>query len=309
MQQQDTTYIEENQQERVQKLKNSPIALVPEKANEQHYEVPPRLFELVLWKHLKYSSGIWHEGCDTLDQSEHDMLELTTQRAELQDNMDILELGCGWGSLTFFMAKKYPNAQIVGVSNSKDQKKYIDNKCKEEHITNIQILTRDMNDFTIDKTFDRVVSIEMFEHMRNYQKLLKKIAWFLKKDGKLFVHIFSHTSLVYPYEDNGPSDWMAREFFSGGLMPSHTLFQEFQDDLTLVKDRKVSGIHYKKTSYAWLENMDNNKDEVISLFKETYWDDASLWFHRWRIFFMACGEMFGMKNGNEWWVSHYLFEK
>lgn len=303
-------YIKKNQETWVKKLKNSPIALVPEKANEQHYEVPPRLFELVLGKHLKYSSGIWNDGCDTLDQSEQDMLALTIQRAELKDNIDILELWCGWGSLTFYMSKTYPNARIVTVSNSKDQKQYIDNKCKKENITNIKVITCDMNDFSIEQTFDRVVSIEMFEHMRNYQKLLKKIAWFLKKEGKLFVHIFSHASLVYPYEDNGPGDWMAREFFSGGLMPSHTLFKDFQDDLTLIKDWKISGIHYKKTSYAWLEKMDNNKDEVLTLFEETYGkDSALLWFQRWRIFFMACGEMFGMKQGNEWWVSHYLFEK
>ena len=301
--------IRKNRQEWVKILKDSPIALVPEKANEQHYELPPYFFELVLGKHLKYSSGFWNDKCNTLDQSEEDMLELSSNHADISDNHEILELGCGWGSFTFYLAKKYKNIKITAVSNSKDQRKFIQDKCNKLNINNIDVITCDMNDFTTDKKFDRVVSIEMFEHMRNYKKLLQKIGTFLNDDGKLFVHIFSHKNLVYPYEDNGPGDWMAREFFSGGIMPSHDLFSYFDDDLSILKDWKISGIHYMKTSYAWLEKMDRNKDEVLSLFNQTYGNDSSLWFYRWRIFFMACGEMFGLKDGKEWGVSHYLFGK
>ena len=293
----------------VKKLKNSPIALVPEKANEQHYELPPKFFELVLGANLKYSCGLWNQNSD-LDKSESDMLEIYIEKSGIKDGMDILELGCGWGSLTFFMAKSFPQSKITAVSNSNDQREYIESKCKLNNIENINVITCDMNDFNISKKFDTVISIEMFEHMRNYEKLLKKISSFLKEKGTLFVHIFSHKSIVYPYEDRGPSDWMAREFFSGGLMPSHDLLSNFQDDLKLQKKWVISGEHYKKTSYAWLQKLDKNKSTIIELFKKTYGtNEAIIWFNRWRIFFLACAEMFGMKNGSEWGVSHYLFKK
>ena len=302
--------IKEHNLEWVDKLKNSPIALVPEKANEQHYEVPPEFFLKTLGKNLKYSCGYWENGAKNLNDSEIKMLDMYLSRAELKDGFDILELGCGWGSLTLYMAKKYPNSNITAISNSNDQRKFIQAECNKLNIENINVITCDMNDFTIDKKFDRVISIEMFEHMRNYKELLRRVATFMNDDAKLFVHIFSHKTMVYPYEDRGPSDWMAREFFSGGLMPSHDLLSHFQDDLKLETSWKINGVNYKKTSYAWLNKMDANKNDVIDIFKSTYGADvAIIWYNRWRIFFMACGEMFGLKNGEEWGVSHYLFRK
>ena len=302
--------MEEKHQEWINLLKESPVALVPEKANEQHYEVPPRLFELVLGSNLKYSSGYWPQGTSSLDQSEVKMLKLTSERACLSDGQQILELGCGWGSLTFYMAQNFPNSKITAVSNSNDQRKFIEKKCEKLQLKNIEVITADMNDFTIDKEFDRVVSIEMFEHMRNYDELLRRVSGWLKKDGKLFVHIFSHEKIAYPFEDEGQGDWMAREFFSGGQMPSHKLLTCFSSRMKIEKDWRVDGTHYEKTSLAWLNKMDQNKAEVLDLFEKTYGkNEASIWLQRWRIFFMSCEVLFGFNNGSEWGVSHYLFEK
>ena len=301
---------EEKHQKWIDILMESPIALVPEKANEQHYEVPPRLFELVLGAKLKYSSGYWPQGTSTLDDSEVQMLKLTSKRAALSDGQEVLELGCGWGSLTFHMALTYPNSKITAVSNSNDQRQFIEKKCAELKIKNIKVITADMNDFSSEKTFDRVVSIEMFEHMRNYDELLKRVSEWLKKDGKLFVHIFSHKEIAYPFEDKGEGDWMAREFFSGGQMPSHKLLTCFSSRMKIEKDWRVEGTHYEKTSLAWLNKMDENKKEVLKLFEKTYGkNEASTWFQRWRIFFMSCEVLFGFNKGSEWGVSHYLFEK
>ena len=293
----------------IQQMKESPIALVPEKANEQHYEVPPSFFENVLGKHLKYSSGYWPDGVNSLDDSEESMLELSFERARLKDGDSILELGCGWGSLTCYMASKLPNSRITAVSNSKDQKEHILNRCKNQGLDNIEVITADMNDFETENKYDRVVSIEMFEHMRNYKKLLSKISSWLNDDGKLFIHIFTHQSVVYPFENQGEADWMAREFFSGGMMPSHDLLLHFQDDLVIDDVWSMSGAHYEKTSLAWVNKMDANKDSIMKIFLKTYGDDANLWFQRWRIFFMSCEKLFGFNNGSEWGVSHYRFNK
>ena len=293
----------------IQQMKESPIALVPEKANEQHYEVPPSFFENVLGKHLKYSSGYWPDGVNSLDDSEESMLELSFERARLKDGDSILELGCGWGSLTCYMASKLPNSRITAVSNSKDQKEHILNHCENQGLKNVEVITADMNDFQTENNFDRVVSIEMFEHMRNYKKLLSKVSSWLNDNGKLFIHIFTHQSVVYPFENQGEADWMAREFFSGGMMPSHDLLLHFQDDLTIEEIWRMSGKHYEKTSLAWVNKMDANKDSVMKIFSETYGDDAKLWFQRWRIFFMSCEKLFGYNNGSEWGVSHYRLNK
>jgi len=293
----------------IEQMKESPIALVPEKANEQHYEVPPAFFENVLGKHLKYSSGYWPDGVNSLDDSEASMLELSFKRAQLADGDSILELGCGWGSLTCYMASKLPNSKITAVSNSKDQKEHILNRCKNQGLDNIEVITADMNDFKTENKYDRVVSIEMFEHMRNYKKLLSKISSWLNDDGKLFIHIFTHQSVVYPFENQGEADWMAREFFSGGMMPSHDLLLHFQDDLIIDDVWSMLGTHYEKTSLAWVNKMDANKDSIMKIFLKTYGDDAKLWFQRWRIFFMSCEKLFGYNNGSEWGVSHYRFNK
>ena len=294
----------------IEKLNNSPIALVPDKANEQHYEVPPEFFKLVLGKHMKYSSGYWEKNNYSLDESERYMLDKSCVRAELKDGHSILELGCGWGSLTCFMAKRFPNSNITAVSNSADQKKVILNRCEKENINNVNVITADMNDFSIDNKFDRVVSIEMFEHMRNYQVLLERISNWLVDNGKLFIHIFTHKDLVYPFEDSGDGDWMAREFFSGGIMPSHKLLLHFNKHMGIESIWKVSGTHYSKTSLAWLEMMDKNKVEILNIFSKTYGQsEKEKWFQRWRIFFMSCEQLFGFKNGTEWGVSHYRFIK
>ena len=293
----------------IEQMKESPIALVPEKANEQHYEVPPAFFENVLGKHLKYSSGYWPDGVNSLDESEESMLELSFERAQLADGDSILELGCGWGSLTCYMASKLPNSKITAVSNSKDQKEHILNRCKNQGLDNIEVFTADMNDFETENKYDRVVSIEMFEHMRNYKKLLSKVSSWLNDDGKLFIHIFTHQSVVYPFENQGEADWMAREFFSGGMMPSHDLLLHFQDDLIIDEVWSMLGTHYEKTSLAWVNKMDANKDSIMKIFLKTYGDDAKLWFQRWRIFFMSCEKLFGYNNGSEWGVSHYRFNK
>ena len=302
--------LENSHQQWIDLLTESPVAIVPEKANEQHYEVPPKFFELVLGANLKYSSGYWSKEVFSLDESELEMLKITCERAGLVDGQNILELGCGWGSLTCFMAQKFPNSKITAVSNSKDQRNFIQQKNDKLNLQNIKVFTADMNDFSTDEKFDRVISIEMFEHMRNYDELLKRIDGWLKQNGKLFVHIFSHKEVAYPFEDKDDGDWMAREFFSGGQMPSHRLLMSFPDRMKIEKDWRVSGTHYEKTSLAWLRKMDTNKIEVLELFKTTYGEkDASEWFQRWRIFFMSCEVLFGFNEGSEWGVSHYLFEK
>lgn len=293
----------------IETLKENPVALVPDKANEQHYEVPPEFFQQVLGKNLKYSCCYYPHEDTSLDEAEIAMLQLTAVRAELNNGMDILELGCGWGSLTLYMAAEFPESRITAVSNSNDQREFILKRAEELGLNNIEVLTRDMNDFEIDRKFDRVVSIEMFEHMRNYQVLLERISTWLKPDGKLFVHIFCHNSLIYPFEAQNDSDWMAKYFFTGGLMPSFKMFDHFQDHVRLDKQWDVSGKHYQKTSRQWLEKMDRNKTEIMRIFENFYGKhEAKLWFVRWRIFFMACEELFGYGNGTEWFVGHYLFE-
>lgn len=294
----------------VGELRQAPIAIETKAANEQHYEVPTPFYKYALGKNLKYSSCYYPTGKESLNEAEDIMLALTCKRAELKDGMDILELGCGWGSLSMWMAKTYPNAKITGVSNSRTQKEYIDAEAARRGLKNLTIITKDMNEFTIEQEFDRIVSVEMFEHMRNYQNLLQKVAGFLKEDGRLFIHIFTHRDYAYYFDVKDESDWMSKYFFTGGIMPSDHLLLYFQDHLRIENHWRVNGQHYEKTSNHWLDNMDAHKKEIMPLFAETYGaENATKWWAYWRIFFMACAELWGFREGKEWFVSHYLFSK
>jgi cyclopropane-fatty-acyl-phospholipid synthase len=294
----------------IDELKASPIAINTQEANEQHYEVPTQFYQYCLGKHLKYSSGYWKTGVTDIDTSEKDMLEITCERAELKDGQDVLELGCGWGSLSLFMAAKFPKSNFTVLSNSRTQKIYIDDQAKQRGINNLTAITININDFTLNKTFDRVVSVEMFEHMRNYQKLMHKVSTLLKPEGKLFVHIFTHKEYAYKFEVIDDTDWMSKYFFTGGIMPSDDLLLYFNEHLSIQKHWHVSGTHYSKTSEAWLQNMDKHKTEIMPLFEQTYGkENAIKWWVYWRIFYMACAELWAYNKGEEWIVSHYLFIK
>ncbi len=291
----------------ISELRSSPIALETKAANEQHYELPPEFFQIALGKHLKYSSGFYDNGATNLDEAEAHMLALTAERAEIKDGMKVLDLGCGWGSLSLWIAEHFPNCQVHSVSNSAPQRLFIEATAKARGLNNIKIMTADMNVFQAPDQYDRVVSVEMFEHMRNYEKLMANISTWLKKDGKLFVHIFCHKVTPYYFETEGDDNWMGAHFFTGGIMPSNHLLLYFQNNLKIDQHWVVNGTNYGKTSFAWLDNMDARKDEVLKIFKSTYGDDAQKWVQRWRIFFMSCGELFNYNGGEEWYVSHYLF--
>ncbi|MCS6804919.1 MAG: cyclopropane-fatty-acyl-phospholipid synthase family protein [Acidobacteriota bacterium] len=294
----------------VEELKQSPIALNTRDANAQHYDVPAAFFKLVLGRRLKYSCCYWPVGVATLDEAEEAMLALTCQRARVADGQQVLDLGCGWGSLSLYLAELYPNSRIIGVSNSRAQKAFIDAEAARRGLTNLQIITSDMNSFSTSLQFDRIISIEMFEHMRNYQTLLARIASWMKPDGLLFVHIFCHQKYAYPYEDRGPNDWMARHFFTGGIMPSHDLLLHFQNDVRALDRWRISGVHYQRTCQAWLNKMDQHRSKILAIFADVYGRSQAVkrWVY-WRVFFMACAELFGYRQGQEWGVSHYLFEK
>lgn len=292
-------------------LRSSPIAIETAAANEQHYEVPTRFFELSLGKRLKYSGCYYPDGNETLDEAEEKMLALYGERAELKDGMRILELGCGWGSLTLWMAERFPNSRITGVSNSRTQREHILAQAAVRGLANVEIITTDVNRLDLSpETFDRCLSIEMFEHMRNYDTLLGNIARWLKPGGKLFVHIFCHRSLMYPFETEGSDNWMGRYFFTGGLMPSADTLLHFQSALRIEQRWVLSGIHYEKTANHWLENQDRHAEEVHRVLAETYGaKNAAVWAQRWRMFWMACAELFGYAGGSEWGVAHYRFVK
>jgi cyclopropane-fatty-acyl-phospholipid synthase len=296
-----------------EKLMSSPLAVHTQDANAQHYEVPAEFFFQSLGKNLKYSCSYWKETTKTLDEAEDLALSISCDRAEIVDGMRVLELGCGWGSLTLFMARRFPNSQIVAISNSSSQKAFIDAQALERGLKNVTVLTRDISkleSFALEfETFDRVMSIEMFEHFKNYDLLLSKIADVLSPQGKLFVHIFTHKDYSYPFEVEGESDWMSKYFFTGGQMPAHHLLPSFQRRLSLERTWVWDGEHYQKTCEAWLQKMDQNQTVIKKVFKETYGADSEKWFQRWRVFHLACSELFGYEKGQQWAVSHYLFSK
>ena len=290
-------------------MDQSPIAPIPEKANEQHYEVPAEFFAEVLGLHRKYSCCYWPSGAQTLDQAEAAALRATCERAQLADGLRILELGCGWGSLTLWMARHYPRSQVTAVSNSHSQRLYIESQARALGLENVEVITADMNDFEIDAGFDRVVSLEMFEHMRNYRALFERVHRWLVPGGLFFMHIFCHRLVPYEFVDRDSSDWMSRYFFSGGIMPSDDLPLHFQDHLRLNRRWRWDGRHYEKTLNTWLARMDERKQSVMPILRGTYGEEADAWWVRWRLFFMACAELFGYDDGQEWWVGHYLFQR
>ncbi|HEX4243555.1 MAG TPA: cyclopropane-fatty-acyl-phospholipid synthase family protein [Steroidobacteraceae bacterium] len=289
-------------------LRQSPIAVDTDAANAQHYELPAEFFELCLGPRLKYSGCYYPTGEETLAQAEDAMLRLYGERAGLRNGQSILELGCGWGSLTLWMAERYPEAHITAVSNSHGQRRYIEARCRQRRYANVQVITDDVNTLQLDRNrFDRCVSVEMFEHMRNYEQLMHRIASWLKPGGVLFVHIFAHRTLMYPFEIHGEDNWLGRHFFTGGLMPATDTLLWFQRDLALEQRWLIDGKHYARTANDWLARHDDKRGQVLAMLEQAYGDHAALWFQRWRMFWIACAELFGYADGREWQVAHYRF--
>jgi cyclopropane-fatty-acyl-phospholipid synthase len=287
----------------------APLALAPHKANEQHYEVSAAFFETVLGIHRKYSSCFWGDGVHTLAHAEAAALQASCERAGLVDGQQLLELGCGWGSLTLWIAEHFRASRITALSNSNSQREYIQAQAAQRGLTNVQVLTCDINEFDTAARFDRVVSIEMFEHLRNWPQAFARVARWLEPQGQFFMHVFAHRGAPYAFVERDASDWMSKHFFSGGMMPSDELALHFQDELRLLAHWRWDGTHYERTAQAWLANMDENRDVLWPILESTYGQAASTWWMRWRLFFMSVAELFGYDDGQQWGVSQYLFDK
>ncbi|MCC6782999.1 MAG: class I SAM-dependent methyltransferase [Planctomycetes bacterium] len=290
-------------------LRTSGIALETAAANAQHYEVPAELYRLTLGPRLKYSSGLWSDGVQDLAGAELAMLELYAQRARLVDGQDVLDLGCGWGSFALWAAERFPRSRILGVSNSASQRGFVLARARERGLTNLEVVTCDANVFDTPRRFDRIVSVEMLEHVRNYQAMFERMAGWLRDDGLAFVHVFVHREFAYPFETQGEDDWLGRWFFTGGQMPSDALFLYFQDHLAIEDHWRVRGTHYGKTAEAWLRNFDAHREELQPVLERTYGPEAARMARYWRVFFMACAELWNHRRGESWFVSHYLFRK
>jgi cyclopropane-fatty-acyl-phospholipid synthase len=302
--------VQERLADRLAQLARSAVAIHAEAANAQHYELPADFFALCLGPRMKYSCCHYPRGDETLAQAETAMLDLYGERAGLADGQEILELGCGWGSLTLWMAERYPAARITAVSNSSGQRRYIERQCRERGLANVRVLTCDVSSLTLPSAqFDRCVSVEMFEHLRNYATVMSRIAGWLRPGGKLFVHVFAHRNLLYPFETEGADNWMGRHFFTGGQMPAADTLLHFQHGVRIERRWLLDGRHYQRTANHWLERQDAHHGQVLALLRESHGESAALWLQRWRIFWMACAELFGYANGREWLVAHYLFQR
>lgn len=289
--------------ELLQRMRTGPIAEAPEKANQQHYELPSRFFELFLGPRRKYSACLWTPQVSGLAQAEEAMLALTCERAQMQDGMQILDLGCGWGSLSIWLAERYPNARITSVSNSHAQRRLIEAERDQRRLANLTVLTADVNTFHPAQRFDRVISVEMFEHMRNWRELLRRIAGWLDDDGRLFVHVFSHRNLAYAFRGT----WAAERFFTAGLMPSHDLLPHFQEHLLLEDAWTLPGTHYAYTLQAWLYRLDANSRRALAVLQESGMNrsQARAMLAQWRLFLISTRQMWGARHGKAWQVSHY----
>jgi cyclopropane-fatty-acyl-phospholipid synthase len=287
-------------------MQDAPIARNTADANAQHYELPPAFFAQCLGPRRKYSCCYYPTGAETLAQAEVAALTETLAHAQLADGQDILELGCGWGSLSLFMAERLPRARITAVSNSAPQRETIEAIAKARGLTNLRVITADMNDFAADATYDRIVSVEMFEHMANWPALLTRLRGWLNPDGRVFLHVFSHRAVPYAFDTGDRTDWIAQYFFTGGIMPSHGLLRHVTDLFTIEQEWRWNGRHYQRTALDWLALFDRNADTIRPILREVYGEATALWFRRWRIFFLATAGLFGDNKGEEWGVSHYL---
>ncbi|CAL5350450.1 unnamed protein product [Camellia sinensis] len=293
-------------------LREMPIAIKTETAKSQHYELPTSFFKLVLGKHLKYSLSccLFTDASKTLEDAEKAMLELYCDRAQIKDGHSVLDVGCGWGSLSLYIAQKYSNCKVTGICNSTTQRAYIEEQSRDLQLQNLEVIVADIGTFDMDASHDRIFSIEMFEHMKNYRDLLKKISKWMKPDSLLFVHHFCHKAFAYHFEDVNEDDWITRYFFTGGTMPSANLLLYFQDDVSVVNHWLMNGKHYAKTSEEWLKRMDKNLSSIKPIMESTYGKDSAVkWTVYWRTFFMAVAELFGYNNGDEWMVALFLFKK